>query len=297
MGAMTSVLKAGGVPLLLQPTPAGPLLATNGDPRLEPLAWVVNASVTGQFPDLREAIARGAGASRQGLFASRRDPNEDYTDATSAWEALAGAPPGEDSYVVGTTFTDADLVVPRASLLEIIDGLQRLRSGTGPIAAPEEELDELERRAADLDAAEPRTAEDAGSISAQRRFLLMALDQAGVTDPARDVELGDRPGLGSYRDAALERDAYARSPVRAELLGEPGPPAVSLDWFRHPSPRPNPLESPEHWLASGEAALRAANVTGGAGEVFLRRLDGWWALDWRVEDGVTPVLVRGRSVD
>ena len=138
-----------------------------------------------------------------------------------------------------------------------------------------------------------------GTQSAKRRFLLLALDHAGV--------LGERPpeGLGEllagYRDAAAELRRYLASDERHSLVAGAPPSGVigapvSLDWFRHPSPRPNPLERPFRWLASGEAALRAGQLDerSGAGEVFVRRGADWWVFDWRRDDGVTAALVRAR---
>lgn len=292
---MPSVLNAGGVQLPLEQAADGPMVSTRADPDVEPLAWVLNAAVTGMLPGLREAMAAGEDEVVQGLFAARPDPLENHEAAAAAWRRLSGREPGDDAYVVGTTFSDRSVLVPRAALLELLDALERLRSGEDG-GVPHGELDELERRAAELDGAADPAAE-----SAKRRFLLLALDQAGVLGERPPAGVGERPLVAGYRDAAAELRRYLASEERRSLVAEPPPPGVlgawvSLDWFRHPSPRPNPLERPFHWLASGEAALRAAQLDerSGAGEVFVRRGLDWWIFDWRRDDGVTPTLVRAR---
>lgn len=298
-----SLLRAGGVLLPLEQTSGGPIVSTSADPDLAPLAWVLNAAATGMLPDLRAAVEAGDDAVVQGLYATRPDPYEDHSEQVETWRRLSGSDPGADTYTVGTTFAGRGLLVPRAALLEMLDALERARFGDAVPAVGSEQLDELERRAEELDelaAAPPRTAEEAGRESAKRRFLLLALDQAGV--------LGERPPAGldgllaAYRDAAAELRRYLGSEERralvpaAEAAGVLGAP-VSLDWFRRPSPRPNPLERPFHWLAACEAALHAAQIDGdaAAGEVFVRREPAWWAVEWRRDDGVTPALVRARA--
>jgi hypothetical protein len=292
---MPSVLNAGGVRLPLEQAADGPMVSTRADPDVEPLAWVLNAAVTGMLPGLREAVAAGKDEVVQGLFAARPDPVESHEAAAAAWRRLSGREPGDDAYVVGTTFSDRTVLVPRAALLELLDALERLRAGEDG-GLPHGELDELERRAAELE-----RAADPAAASAERRFLLLALDQAGVLGEDPPAGVAQRPLLAGYRDAAAELRRYLASEERRSLVAAPPPPGVlgapvSLDWFRHPSPRPNPLERPFHWLAAGEAALRAAqpDERAGAGEVFVRRGPEWWIFDWRRDDGVTPALVGAR---
>jgi hypothetical protein len=299
---VSSVLRAGGIALPLEQTSDGPIVSTSADPELAPLAWVLNAAATRRLPNLREAVAAGEDAVVQGLYATRPDPYEDHAAAAATWRRLSGRDPGDDAYTVGTTFSGPGLLVPRDALLEMLDALERARTGDSPPPGPEE-LDELERRAAELDAAPaPRSAEDAGTQSGTRRFLLLALDHAGVLGEQPPDGLDERPALAGYRDAAAELRRYLASEERRSLVAGAPPSgvlgaAVSLDWFRHPSPRPNPLERPFHWLAAGEAALRAAQLDGrsGAGEVFVRRGSDWWIFDWRRDDGVTPALVRAHA--
>jgi hypothetical protein len=298
---VTSVLRAGGIALPLEQTSDGPIVSTSADPDLAPLAWVLNAAATRKLP-LRDAVAAGEDTIVQGLYATRPDPYEDHAQAAATWRRLSGYDAGDDAYTVGTTFSGPGLLVPRDALLEMLEALERARSGDGASPAGPEELDELERRAAELDALPaPRTAEEAGTQSAKRRFLLVALDHAGVLGDQPPGGLVERPLLAGYRDAAVELRRYLASDERralvagappSDVLGAP----VSLDWFRHPSARPNPLERPFHWLAAGEAALRAAQLdaSAGAGEVFVRRGPDWWIFDWRRDDGVSPALVRAR---
>jgi hypothetical protein len=299
---VSSVLRAGGVVLPLEQTSDGPIVSTSADPDLAPLAWVLNAAATRQLPNLRDAVAAGEDAVVQGLYATRPDPHEDHAAAAAVWRRLSGRDPGDDAYTVGTTFSGPGLLVPREALLEMLEALERERTGDGAAAAGSEELDELERRAAELDgAAPPRSAEEAGTQSGTRRFLLLALDHAGVLGEQPPDGLDERPLLAGYRDAAAELRRYLASEERRSLVAGAPPSGVlgapvSLDWFRHPSPRPNPLERPLHWLAAGEGALRAAQLDerSGAGEVFVRRGADWWIFDWRRDDGVTPALVRAR---
>lgn len=319
---MTDVISAGGLRLPVEHTRDGTLVVSAGDPDLEPLAFVVNAATTGMLPHLRDAVAAGEDAVTQGLFASRPDPGEGHAAAAAAWRRLTGHDPGEDAYLVGTTFTDTDLLVPRDALLAILDALAAPEPSGSPAGESEPSevdaappatpagrpdagaLGALERRAVELDArsvAPPESEDAAGAVSAARRFLLLELDQAGVLRDDPPPALDGYPLLRTYRDAAAQLRRYLRSDERAELVAEP-PPAgvlgapVSLDWFRRPSPQPNPLEKPFHWLAAGEAALRAAPLDPGAGggSVFIRRGGVWWALEWRRDDGVTPALVSAR---
>jgi hypothetical protein len=299
---VSSVLRAGGVALPLEQTSDGPIVSTSADPELAPLAWVLNAAATRTLPHLRDAVAAGEDAVVQGLYATRPDPHEDHAAAAAVWRRLSGRDPGDDAYTVGTTFSGPGLLVPRDALLEMLDALERARAGGGASTAGAEELDELERRAAELDAAPaPRTAQEAGTQSGARRFLLLALDHAGVLGERPPGGLDERPLLAGYRDAAVELRGYLASEDRRALVAG-APPSrvlgapVSLDWFRRPSPRPNPLERPFRWLAAGEAALRAAQLDerSGAGEVFVRRGPDWWIFEWRRDDGMTPALVRAR---
>jgi hypothetical protein len=324
---VTDAISAGGLRLPVKHTRDGTLVVSAGDPDLEPLAFVVNAATTGMLPHLRDAVAAGEDVVIQGLFASRPDPGEGHAAAAAAWRRLTGDEPGEDAYVVGTTFTEGDLLVPRDALLAILDALAAAGHGGSPASETERSgvdaappatpagtadaggvdsatLDALERRAAELDArsvAPPESEDAAGAVSAARRFLLLELDQAGVLRDDPPPALDGHPLLRTYREAAAQLRRYLDSEERAELVAEP-PPAgvlgapVSLDWFRFPSPQPNPLEKPFHWLAAGEAALRAAPLdpAAGGGSVFVRRGGAWWALEWRRDDGVTPALVSAR---
>lgn len=294
---MSAVLQAAGVQLPLEDAGGRPLVATAVDADAAPLGWVLNGAVTGALPGLRDAVAAGDDAVVQGLFAARPDPTADHTAAAAAWRRLGGADPGADAYLVGATFLDTDLLLPRGALLELLDALEAARA-PGAAAEPVG-LDELERRADELEslgAAHPEAA-------AKRRFLIAGLDAAGVLGDRPPAGVDERPLLAGYRDAAAELQRYLASDERRALVADAASPAVvgapvSLDWFRRPSPRPDASEHPFHWLAAGEATLRAAPLDARAlvGEVFLRRAGGWWLFDWRRDDGATPALVASRPV-
>ena len=327
---MTGMLEAAGLRLPLEDADGGPVVSTTAEPELAPLAWVLNAGATGMLPGLRDAVAAGEDAVVQGLYATRPDPREDHAAAAAAWRRRTGREPAADAYVVGTTFAESGVLLPRAALLELLDALARVREGSGaPHAAPgaggpapevaspasdasarardgdgDTQLDDLERRAAEVDAladAGPASAEAAGALAAKRRVLLLLLDGAGVLGDEPPPEVARYPCLAGYREAADALRRYLGSEERRARVADPEPARVvgahvSLDWFRRPSPRPDPGEPPHRWLAVAEATLRAAPLDeqAGAGEVYLRGGGGWWVLDWRRDDGVTPALVRAR---
>jgi hypothetical protein len=171
-------------------------------------------------------------------------------------------------------------------------------------------LDAIERRAAEIDGLAAAVVasgsrEDAAKLSAMRRFLLIELDSIGLLDGSLPERAGEDPGrpiLATYAAAAEQLRAYLAGDERRVQFPDDVPPAsvrgaaVGLDWFRLPSPRPNPLERPFRWLAVCERTLLAAGVDENfaGGEVFLRRGDDWWALGWRRDDGVTAALVGAR---
>jgi hypothetical protein len=153
-----------------------------------------------------------------------------------------------------------------------------------------------------IDAAEAVASSDAArdAIAVRRRVLLDMLDAQGVLDEARAPEKrafleGFRlPALRDYLDAATALRAYHRSPARAALDLGPPPPrvlegAVSLDWFRAPSPPP-PGVSAQTWLAITERALRDAPHDGPAGEITARAADHRYRVRWR-RDHDRPAVV------
>jgi hypothetical protein len=164
--------------------------------------------------ELAESLERGEDAGNQAWYAFKPEPGDDVTEESNRWRELTGSDPGEDSYLVGTTFTSSAILVPRKALQEMISALQALRqqgtvvslatqanaqsepgnNNSSPDAQlPQPTLDpqvdeillqELEERAVTLDALEQgeQTQEVAATISAKRRFLLLELNEAGLFD-------------------------------------------------------------------------------------------------------------------
>jgi hypothetical protein len=317
-------LNVAGISLALVPTAGGPAVGTQ-EPDMESLAWVVNSAVTGGFPQLADRDE----AVVQGLYVVRPDHDEDLSEARRRWREWTGSEPDEDSYVVGTTFTRSQVLVPRRALQEIISALQALRqqgaakSPTEPDDndqqatqnQPESDLEidtqvdedwlrELEERAVTLATLEQdeQTQGTVATASAKRRFLLLELDEVGLLSESRFQELHQRleqlhlPMLIAYHTAAMELNAYFRSPERKRyfpdvdaqpILHAP----VSLDWFRLHVPAPE-VYSPYDWLAFCESVFRMNdNYTRGEGEVYTQLGNQWYRLRWRKDDGVTPVLL------
>ncbi|HAJ63564.1 MAG TPA: hypothetical protein DCP31_33620 [Cyanobacteria bacterium UBA8543] len=224
-----ATLNVAGLSLTLEPTPAGPLLSTD-DIEVEPIAWVVDSIVTcvseQRFAHLVDHLERGEEIFTQGWSISRPDdPLEDYTEAKENWQKLTNSEPGEDSYVVSTSFLRKQIIVPRKALLEIIYALKTLRQQGTSIDSPQESVDrksphnqnnqeltdnhlgkeleldnvpvdddflrQMEERAVVLAALEQgeQTLETAATASAKRRFLLIELDDAGLLNESRFEEL------------------------------------------------------------------------------------------------------------
>lgn len=120
------LITVAGLALPLKPTEAGPLLASD-QLFWEPLAHVVNAAVTGALPQLAERLEYGQDAIVQGLFAARPQPGEDLAEPRAHWKQWTGTDAGDDVYVVGTTFTPHEVVIPRRALQQILEELTRLR--------------------------------------------------------------------------------------------------------------------------------------------------------------------------
>ncbi len=253
-------LKVAGISLALIPTSEGLQLSSKQHPNLEPLAWVVNSAATGTFPELVESLERGEDKANQALYAVRPDPGDDVTEESHRWRELTGYEPGEDSYLVGTTFTRSAILVPRKALQEMISALQALREQGSvvlpateagihselsnnnsspdielPQPTPDTQVDEillreLEERAVTLDALEQgeQTQEVAATLSAKRRFLLLELNQAGLFDASRAQERRSQlerlqlPNLLAYHTVAMELLSYLGSPARKQFFPDSG---------------------------------------------------------------------------
>ena len=328
-------LKIAGLDLKLIPSTTGPRLATE-DPRVAPLAWVVNAGLAGVLPDLASAVESGREVITQGLSAARPDPGEDLSEQKAGWRALTGTPAGEDLYILGATFSSERMLVPRQVLLDILVALRDLRSGTAPEPGPggegktarpgqpalfepgsqasrplsgeEESLRDLELAALALDTVagsdDPQIAQ---AVGAKRLALFARLEAAGLFDPHRSAEKlnwlnqWQLPVLTGYHTAAVELGTYYRSPERRRYINDEAIPPivggpVSVDWFRLQVPVP-PDDHPYTWLGFFESILATADLVETlAGELLSHVGDRWFKLTWRREDGATPALVRAEKI-
>jgi hypothetical protein len=317
----------GGLSVPLEATDSGPAVSAR-DPRLAPLAWVVNSALAGRLP-LAEAIERGESTRWRGQYASRREPGEHRVRLERAWRGLTGTDPGEDVYVLGTSFLSDELLVPRGVLAELLRRLEALRANGGalPDEAPslgvpsdrpgdlfavpaeaaepgpgsEQDLQDLNARAGGLDLLDADGAR-AAEAAAARRAVLFELDAAGILSAERSEAKRAwllRAQLGSllaYHLAAVELLAYLRGAERAEHVGERsdhvlGAP-VSLDWFRLASPT-EPGHTAFDWLARCEAEFRRSRISDAGQGEFLFKLGGpWYRFRWRRDDGDTAALLR-----
>lgn len=159
-------------------------------------------------------------------------------------------------------------------------------------------LEDLERRAVDLDAraAAIRTADQAAEVSAMRRFFLAELERGGALRAgpvATQLKSGRRPALAAYAAAADRLRAYYAGPERSGAVRGPAPEhlfggPVSVDWFRNEVLPPHGY-TPFTWLARCEGELEGASADGG--RVLFRDGAAWYELHYRREDGRTPSLV------
>lgn len=228
-------LNIANLSIKLRSTPEGPLFShDDDDSNLEPITWVVNSIVTGgiseeRFTQMVDTLERGEEICNQGWYIGRPDdPSEDYTEARENWRELTNSLPGDDSYLVGTSFLRRQIIVPRQVLLEIIYALKKLRQqgnftdeseeGTEQKPSqipnnqeltnnqPQKQLDvdnipvdddflrHMEERAVALATLEQgeETLETAATASAKRRFLLVELEDAGLLNESHFVHLHQR---------------------------------------------------------------------------------------------------------
>ncbi|HLP88282.1 MAG TPA: hypothetical protein VK184_06785 [Nostocaceae cyanobacterium] len=256
------ILTVAGISLKLIHTADGFSLGKQRQ-ELESLAWVVNSAVVGAFQKVIKNIEHGEDAVIPGLFAVRPDPDEDNTEARNLWQKLTDEDPGEDTYLVGTTFTEPSILVPRKALQEMISALQILRQQPNlltsknevnqnqtskedislPISSTLEEthkqidelvLRDLEERAVLLDTLEKgeQNLEVAATISAKRRFLLIEMNEAGLFDPALADEMREKieqlqlPVLLNYHIAAMKLINYLESNERKYRFPNSASPTV-----------------------------------------------------------------------
>lgn len=218
------VLKVNNISLPLKYTPMGPLLSTE-DKFLEPIAWIINPAAAGGMPQLADCLERGEDVFMPKRIAVRPKPeDDDLEEARAQWRELTGEEPGEDVYILGTGFTTHEVVLPRQTLLSILQALSKLRAEfpeppfpwlfrhspyhLAPATGEEELICNLEERAALFKAflQQEASAAWAGAI---RSELLCELSAAGLFSEAffeekqMWLEVWECPTLLSYHNAAL----------------------------------------------------------------------------------------------
>jgi hypothetical protein len=130
---VADTLSAGGIELPLEPTAAGPLVATGAAGELEALGWLVNMALHPGEEDLAERLRRGEAAGvREGPYARPpSDLDDDLAQARERWRRLSGHAAPDDALIVGTGWSSPRLLVPRAVILALIDELAKLRRSDG----------------------------------------------------------------------------------------------------------------------------------------------------------------------
>ena len=127
-GTPHSELHIGGIVLPLGETADGPLVVTRECGALEPLAWVVNAALAGDWKGLAEVLRKGGDARDDDLYVYAPGPlDDDVGAARERWRALAGYDPGEDVLICGPGWNKGRLLVPRLFLIEVITRLEAMR--------------------------------------------------------------------------------------------------------------------------------------------------------------------------
>jgi hypothetical protein len=239
--------------LPLKATPTGPLLLIE-DEFFEPIEWIVNSAVIGQMPELAASLARGEEVFIKELYAIHPVADEDLSEAKARWckliaeegnDALpAQALDGEELYILGTSFTDHEVVLPRKTLLQIIEALEELRAGfpklpfpwlfrresyhLSPANGEEEFIRKLEERAV---AFKQPTVETAAEISGKRgsasfgEEFLRDLEAAGLFSEEYSqekqlwLEVWKCPTLLAYHNSVIEFFKH----FRQELFLSPEP--------------------------------------------------------------------------
>lgn len=230
----------------------GPTLDARG--AFEPLAWVVNVWLDGELPELVDALTRGDSVHRNG-FGVMRVSRAEASDASRAlWNELGGDEPGDDLVLATSVMTQPSFVVPRATLLALLNALTELRreaarwprpatpaaaaptspaspaelftqTPTGRAASATDRADmvALERRAAALDAAAAAATTGApqAALVGERKAVLGALEWHGLlsderlADKRTALEQWKLPVLLGYLDAAVALRGYLTSETRA----------------------------------------------------------------------------------
>lgn len=255
------VLKINNLSLPLKSTPTGPLLLIE-DEFFESIEWIVNSAVIGQMPELALSLARGEEIFIKELYAIHPAADEDLSEAQARWHQLTAGDPAhaldaQDVYILGTTFTEHEVVLPRKTLLEIIKALEELRAGfpklpfpwlfrrdsyhLSPANGEEEFVRKLEERAV---AVKQATVETAAEISANQEDAsfgeewLRDLEAAGLFNEEYSqekqlwLEVWKCPTLLAYHRSVMEFFKH----FRQELLLSPEPMLGASISIRPPLP-------------------------------------------------------------
>ena len=240
------VLKVNNLSLPLKWTPTGPLLFIE-DKFFEPIEWIVNAAVINEIPQLTDSIARGEDVVMLQRFAVRPMPDEDLSEARARWRELTGSDPGEDVYMLGTGFTYHEVVLPRKTLLQIIQALEKKRAEfpeppfpwlfrlkpyfLSPAEGEREVVCELEKRAHAFCRMQKEQV-DERLLCATRKKLLPDLEAAGVFSEVYSKQKQEwlkRWGaekLLTYHRDAMKLLHHFRSQVQPPVVQEMVPPSV-----------------------------------------------------------------------
>lgn len=124
-------LNLGQFALPLAPGPGGPLLEGR-PPCPVALSAVINGyHGGGMLKDLRKVLETGSRAAiDQAVSVVRPYPDDDVDALRAEWEALTGLPAGEDVYVLRACWEPKRFLMPRLSLLSLLDQMERRHAGT-----------------------------------------------------------------------------------------------------------------------------------------------------------------------
>jgi hypothetical protein len=244
-------IKINNLSLPLTYLPTGPVLAIQKG-FLDPIAWVVNPAVTGEEPQILERVVRGEDVLMELRVAVRPTPEDDDLDELKAqWRELTGEDAGEDVYILGTGFTTHEVLLPRQTLLDIIQRLKKLRAEFPeppfpwlfrlkpyypiPTEGEKELVQKLEERAVAFK--EPQ--EQTGQISAgcpldeEEEGLLPDLEAAGIFNSAYSekkehwLQVWQCPTLLTYHKDAMRFLKHFRNHLRPPVA-EGVPPELML---------------------------------------------------------------------
>ena len=245
-------IKVNNLSLPLTYLPTGPVLSIQKG-FFDPIAWIINPAVTGEEPQLAEKLAQGQDVIIEMRYAVRPTAEDDDLDEAKAqWRELTGSDPGEDVYILGTGFTTHEVVLPRQTLLEIIQTLKKLRAEFPeppfpwlfrlkpyypiPTEGEKELVQKLEERAVAFKKPPPQeqTRQAEPEISTGRQEALLAdLEAAGVFSSAYSekkqhwLQVWHCPTLLTYHKDAMRFLNHFRNHLRPPVA-EGVPPEFML---------------------------------------------------------------------